>query len=734
MGLSMKDWQKQDPNYARESQRYERPIASREFILQYLQDQGVPQTLSQIAKSLGLRKDHEMEALARRLKAMERDGQIICNRRSAYLLVDKKELVPGRVVGHPDGYGFLVRDEGGEDIYLPPREMRSLLHDDRAVVRVAGLDRRGRPEGLLIEVLERNTHQVVGRFIQERGIGMVAPHNKRLAQDIMVPWEHQGTAQHGQIVTVELIQQPDRHTPPLGKVVEVLGEHMAPGMEIDIALRAYELPFVWPAEVEQEVADIAPEVPEQAKAGREDLRDLPLVTIDGPDARDFDDAVYCERHGKGWRLLVAIADVSWYVQHATALDAEAHNRGNSVYFPERVIPMLPEILSNGLCSLNPELDRLCMVAELFITSVGKLRRSRFFEGVMRSAARLVYEDVAAVLDGDKALRKRYRALLPHLETLHELYRALRAAREKRGAIDFETTETRIVFGPEQKIDQIVPVVRNDAHRLIEECMITANTAAAQFLIEQGLPALFRVHEGPSDTKLTDLRAFLGELGLKLGGGKKPKPKHYAELLQQVEQRPDAHLIQTVMLRSLSQAVYSPENPGHFGLALATYAHFTSPIRRYPDLLVHRAIRHALAARPPEQFAYDRGDLQTLGEHCSMTERRADEATRDAVDWLKCEYMMDRIGEEFDGIITAVTGFGIFVELTDIYIEGLVHVSSIGDDYYHFDPAKHRLWGERTHQVYRLADQVRVRLVRVQLDDKKIDFELVRGGKRKRAHA
>jgi ribonuclease R len=729
--LSTKSWRELDPFYTREVKRHERPIPSREFILRYLEKEGIPQTAERLAKGLNLTEDYELEALRRRLQAMKRDGQLICNRLGHYVLVDRKELVSGRVVGHPDGFGFLIRDEGGEDIYLSPREMRMLLHGDRAVVRVVGVDRRGRPEGVVIEVLEHNTHQVVGRFIQERGVALVVPHNKRLHQDIILPAEYQASAQPGQIVVAELLQQPDRHSPPVGRIIEVLGEHMAPGMEIDIAIRAYELPHHWPDDVQAETAGLAPEVPESAKAGREDIRQLPLVTIDGPDARDFDDAVYGERSGKGWRLWVAIADVSWYVAQGTALDTEALKRGNSVYFPERAIPMLPEVLSNGLCSLNPGVDRLCIVCELSVSATGKLRQFRLFEGVMRSAARLIYEDVAALLEGDQAQRERYRDLVPYLEALHGLYKVLRAARAKRGAIDFETTETRIEFGPDRKIDRIVPVVRNDAHRMIEEFMILANTATAQYLTERTLPGLYRVHEGPSEQKLTDLREFLGELGLKLAGGKRPKPKHYAELLEQVRERPDIHLIQTVLLRSLSQAVYTPENPGHFGLALETYTHFTSPIRRYPDLLVHRAIRHALAGGSAETFAYTPVELQGLGEHCSMTERRADEATRDATDWLKCEYMMDKVGAEFDGVITSVTGFGIFVELKDIYVEGLVHITSLGDDYYHFDPVKHHLWGERTRQVYRLGDDVRIRVMRVSLDDKKIDFELARGRRGKK---
>lgn len=727
-----------DPYAEREARKYERPIPSREFITQYLSERGMPLTQQALAEELGLLEEQDQEALRRRLAAMERDGQLIRNRRNEYGPVDKMDLIRGRVIGHPDGFGFLVPDEGGEDLFLSPREMRALMHGDRVVVRVAGIDRRGRLEGAVVEIIERNTHEVVGRFHREGGIGFVVPDNKRIQHKVVVPPEHQGCADNGQIVVVEILEQPGPYTQPIGRVTEVLGEHMAPGMEIDVSIRAYGLPFKWPESVQAEIAGLVPEVPESAKKGRMDLRATPLVTIDGVDARDFDDAVYCERTGKGWRLLVAIADVSSYVTPGTALDQEALSRGNSVYFPARVIAMLPEILSNGLCSLNPHVDRLCMVCEMHINTEGRMLRSRFFEGVMRSAARLTYDEVAAMLvGGDRKLRKKHAPLVSHLEELYALYKALHGARQERGAIDFETTETRIVFGPDRKIERVVPVKRNDAHRIIEECMIAANVAAARFLLRRKIPTLLRVHEGPNEEKLADLRAFLSELGLRLGGGDEPEAKHYAELLNRVQTRPDVHLIQTVLLRSLKQAVYGPENAGHFGLAHEAYAHFTSPIRRYPDLLVHRAIRHALRGGRPADFAYTHENMVNFGEHCSMTERRADDATRDAVTWLKCEYMMDKVGMEFDGIISAVTSFGIFVELNEIYVEGLVHVTALGNDYYHFDPAKHRLMGEHTAKIYRLADPVRVKVMRVDLDERRIEFELVqeavskREGKKKR---
>jgi len=713
-----------DPFAEREANKYENPIASRELILATLEQTGVPMRLEEIAQAVHISDEAQQTALHRRLRAMERDGQILFNRRRRYCLASKIDLITGRVIAHPNGFGFLVPDKGGDDLFLPGSEMRTLMHGDRAAVREIGQDRRGRREAVLVEVLERGVHRVVGRLFIEAGVGFVIADNKRITHDVLIPREDFHGAKHGQIVTVEIIEHPTRNRQAIGRVIEILGDHMAPGMEIDIAIRNYELPQVWSEAVEAEIGRYSELVREQDKHGREDLTRLPLVTIDGEDARDFDDAVYCERKGKGFRLIVAIADVSHYVKPGTALDAEAKHRGNSVYFPERVIPMLPEILSNGLCSLNPQVDRLCMACEMDISAGGALKKYRFFPAVMHSHARLTYTKVAAMLvDQDLELRNQYHELVPHLENLYALFQVLLAARNKRGAIDFDSTETRIVFGEDRKIERIIPVVRNDAHRLIEECMLMANVAAADYLSSHEIAALYRNHEPPGKEKLTELREFLGELGLNLGGGDEPEPKHYTKLLQEVKGRRDAHLIQTVLLRSLRQAMYAAINLGHFGLAFEAYAHFTSPIRRYPDLLVHRAIRHLLSKQKLSEFTYSHADMDSLGDHCSMTERRADEATRDATDWLKCEYMQDKLGSEFDGIITSVTNFGIFIELSEIYVEGLVHVTALSQDYYHYDPIHHRMIGERTNRIYRLGDPVRVVVARVDLDERKIDFEL-----------
>ncbi len=713
----------QDPHQAREAKKYENPIPSREFILKTLEDAG-PLDYDGVVTALSLSGEEHLEALRRRLKAMARDGQLVCNRRGAYCLVNKRDLIAGRVIGHPDGFGFLKPDEGGEDLFLSPREMRGLFHDDRVVARVTGQDRRGRFEGSVVEVLERNTKSVVGRLYRESGVGFVVPDNKRLTHDIIIPRDALGGAEQGQIVVAEIDEQPTKRTQPIGRIAEVLGEHMAPGMETDIAIRTFNIPVEWPEAVQQAIKVFGAEVPEAAKQGREDLRQVPLVTIDGEDARDFDDAVYCERKPKGWRLLVCIADVSAYVEPRSVLDAEAYERGNSVYFPDRVVPMLPEVLSNGLCSLNPRVDRLCLTCELYISREGKITRSRFFEAVMRSHARLTYSKVAAILlDSNAALCAEYAELLPQLHELYALYTVLDAGRQERGAIDFDTTETKFKFDEKGKIAEVVPLVRNEAHKLIEECMLAANVAAARLFERKRLPSLYRIHEGPKEEKLKDLREFLGELGLGLPGGNKPTASDYAGLMQKIKSRPDEHLIQTVMLRSLSQAMYSPNNVGHFGLAFPAYTHFTSPIRRYPDLLVHRAIKHLLRGGKADDFDYSMQKLQAMGEHCSATERKADEATRDAEAWLKCEFMQDKLGEEFDGTISGVSSFGFFAELDGVHIDGLVHITALDNDFYHFDPIGHRLTGERTGTVYRLGDRIRVKIAAVNLDDRKIDFVL-----------
>ena len=686
-------------------------------------EQGVPLSADELYKLLAI-SDEELDIFNRRLNAMEREGQIMRNRKGALCIADKLDLIAGTVQGHPDGFGFLIPDDktkvSGDDVFLSPKEMSQLMHGDRAMIRISGLDRRGRPEGKLVEVLERRTQKLVGRVIHSTGVTIVAAEDKRVNQDILIPYNMDMQAKPGQVVMVELTEQPSAHAKPMGKVVEILGNYADSGMEIEIALRKHNLPYEFsPASI-----NLAESYPKLVQAsdfkGRIDLRELPLITIDGETARDFDDAVYAEPQGKGWRLVVAIADVSFYVKPQDALDKCAFERGNSVYFPRRVIPMLPEALSNGLCSLNPDVERLCMVCDMQVDGAGVVKQFKFYPSVMRSKARMTYNQVFDILQNPQAeLALEYAWLVPHLNDLYSVYQLMLTQREKRGAIEFETTETIMMFNEQGKIEQIVPSFRNEAHKLIEECMLAANVCAADFLAANNHPALYRVHEGPTPEKLEALRTFMGEFGFGVGGGDSPHAKDYGKLITRIKERPDAQLLQTVLLRSMQQAVYSPDNLGHFGLAYEAYAHFTSPIRRYPDLLIHRAIKAVLNGDH-----YKAGDWNQLGEHCSMTERRADDAPRDVTNWLKCFYMQDKIGEIFEGTVAAVTSFGLFVALDGVYVEGLVHVTELGNDYFHFDKARHEMMGERTAVRYRLGDRLTIKVVRVDLETAKIDFTLV----------
>jgi len=702
-------------------QRARVTIPSREQILDCLRETGAPLHADALAAALGVRGDAEREALAARLAAMERDGELLTDRKGRLCVAAKLDLVTGTVQGHPDGYGFVVPDDGGADLFLAPAEMRKALHGDRVTARRIGVDRRGRPEGAIVDVLVHVNREIVGRLYEERGVTFVVAENRRINQDILVPPEMRGEAKPGQVVVVELIEQPTAHREALGRVKQVLGSYADPGMEIEIALRKHALPHEFSAPAKRQAARLPPEARASDRKDRVDLTALPLVTIDGETARDFDDAVYCEQSGKGFRLVVAIADVSHYVHDGDALDRDARERGTSVYFPRRVIPMLPEALSNELCSLKPDVDRLCMACDMTIDAHGRIRSYGFYPGLMRSRARLTYTQVWEWLSQPPlAAMQEARALLPHLAKLHALYRVLVAARAKRGAIDFETVELKLEFDAHGKIEAIVPEPRNDAHKVIEECMLAANVCAAQYLIEQQHPALFRVHEGPTPEKLEALREFLGGCALTLGGGDRPTPNDYARLLEAIRDRPDFNLLQTVLLRSLQQAVYSPVNAGHFGLGYDAYAHFTSPIRRYPDLLVHRCLKACLAK---SRYQPSGASWTELGVHCSLTERRADEATRDVESWLKCYFMQDRVGETFTGTVSGVTHFGLFVTLDGFNVDGLVHVTDLGNDYFHFDAIQHRLQGERTGRIFRLADRLAVKIARVDLEQAKIDFEL-----------
>lgn len=737
--------------------QYPYPIPSREEILGILRNAAEPLDVGFLAAALDV-KPEEMDGLTRRLNAMERDGQIKPNRNGHYQLTHHSNFIEGRVSGHREGYGFLTPDDGSDDIFLPEKEMQKVLHGDRVQVRIVGTDRRGRPEGTIVEVLDRANTHVIGRLLNENGVWIVAPEDKRIGQDILLHGSP-GKAKTGQVVSVELIEQPSRYTQPVGKIVEVLGDIDDPGMEIEIAVRKYGVPHEFSEAAKKIAAKLPSEVRDADLAERVDLRDIPLVTIDGEDARDFDDAVYCEAikigRSKGYRLIVAIADVSHYVKPNDALDKDALERSTSVYFPRRVIPMLPEKLSNGLCSLNPNVDRLTLVCDVVITAKGQIKAYQFYPAVMHSAARLTYTEVAAILANTKGSEAAKRqALVPHLLSLYEVFQALLHARQERGAIDFETTETYIVCNAAGKIEQILPRTRNDAHRLIEECMLAANVCAADLLARHDHPGVYRVHAPPSKEKLTQVRTFLKQMGLHLGGGETPTASDYAELIPKIKMRPDAVLLQTMLLRSMQQAVYSPDNIGHFGLAYEAYAHFTSPIRRYPDLLTHRAIKAILQGKRYVPSGVDTASLNTmlspaarrmaaqekaagkkkkegelaiwesLGIHCSANERRADEASRDVEAWLKCYFIRDKLGEEFTGTISGVAPFGIFVQLDTLFIEGLVHVTDLGADYFQYDEVRHELRGERTGIRYQLTDRVTVQVSRVDLDARKIDLRLV----------
>lgn len=689
-------------------------------MLDYLRDAGRPMKLDELMQAFELKGQRMRGALQETLNRMVRAGQIIENRRGEFCLTEKLELIAGTVSSHRDGFGFVLRDDGEEDVYLSAREMRSLIDGDRVAIRIAGRDYRGKPEGKVVEILERGIEDVAGQFIRERGIGIVVPDNPKISHRVLIPKGESGDAKPGEIVVARILDYPSDVEQATGRIVRVLGVPDKKGIATDIAIHTHGIPTVWPDEVRKSVRQFKESVPAADRKGRLDLREVPLVTIDGADARDFDDAVYCEPEGKGWRLLVAIADVGHYVEASGDIDREAFKRGTSVYFPDRVVPMLPEVLSNGLCSLNPKVDRLCMVCEMRIDSAGRVTRSQFSEAVMCSAARLTYSEVNGYLTGEA------RAAIPNalqrpLSNLHDVYTVFASARHRRGAIDLDIPQTRIELNGKGEVERILAVPRNDAHRLIEECMIAANVQAAKFLKKHRIQGLYRVHANPDPDRFDELRQYLLGLGLKVPHPDHVEPRHFNQLVMQIKDRPDAESIYLAMLRSLMHAEYTPKNIGHFGLALEAYAHFTSPIRRYPDLLVHRAIRHIIRGGKAGNYPYSVNDMERLGVICSAHERRAEDATRDVEARLKCQFMEDKVGQEYDGVITGVTNFGVFVQLIDLQIDGLVHVSSLQNDYYHFDPGAQALVGERSGKRYRLGDRLRVVVARVDQETRRIDF-------------
>ncbi|OHC51616.1 MAG: ribonuclease R, partial [Rhodanobacter sp. RIFOXYA1_FULL_67_6] len=715
-----------DPHADREAQRYARPIPSREAILDLLEQRGELLTEARIAEALDIHDETDLEALRKRLAAMVRDGQLLLGRRGGYAPTQKLDLIAGVVLANAEGYGFLRPDEGGDDLYLSPQQMRAVMHGDRVLASVVGIDRRGRRQGAIAEVLQRRSPRLVGRVVIDDGVTLVTPDDRRLNQDVMIKPGGELGARSGQIVVAEITDPPTSQRGPIGEIRAVLGERLQPSLVVEMAIASHDLPHEWPAEVLRDAAQVESAVTAAEREGRTDIRQLPLVTIDGADARDFDDAVYAEpKRGGGWRLIVAIADVSHYVQAGNALDREAYERSTSTYFPGFVVPMLPETLSNGICSLMPKVERMCMVCDMAIDAEGSVTKSKFYDAVMLSHARLTYDKVwQAVGLNDADARHEVADVLPQLENLHALYKSMAQQRKRRGAIDFETPEVKFRLDQTGGVESMGATERNDAHKLIEECMIAANVQAALFLEKKKVPALFRAHESPPAEKYEDLQQFLREFKLRMPPVDEVTPGDFSEVLRMVKDRPERELIQNVLLRSQSMAAYQPDNRGHFGLSLQAYAHFTSPIRRYPDLLVHRAIRYALTSRKPTDYTYTPAEMTAMAVHCSQRERRAEEAERDVDERFKCAWMEKHIGSEFDGVVTGVTSFGLFVELDESKVSGLVHISQLVNDYYHFDAMRKLLKGERTGAQFRLGDHVRIQVLRASLEDRKIDFRLV----------
>ncbi|MBE1287528.1 MAG: ribonuclease R [Alteromonadaceae bacterium] len=720
-----------DPYFEREQVKYENPVASREHLLTLIQEANQALSFLDICHLANATSDAEQVGIQRRLRAMEREGQLQFNRQKKYELLAAEAVMVGRVIGHRDGFGFVSFSSDEPDWYLSQGQMQQLMHGDEVEVVSKGSGRKGKTEGRVTRVIKPREESIVGRYFTEHGVGLVIPDDQRIGHEIYIGVKDTLGARQGNVVVVQVTKRPSRQSSAVGKIIEVLGEHMAPGMEIEMALRTYDIPHVWPPAVTKQAKAYGESVPEEAKVGRVDLRDLPLVTIDGEDARDFDDAVFCQPICKedivtGYELYVAIADVSYYVRPGTALDQEAINRGTSVYFPEQVIPMLPEALSNGLCSLNPDVERLCMVAQMQVDLTGQVTQFEFYEALMRSHARLTYNKVAGILSGDEVLVERYSAFVEDLKHLEDIYRILKGARDGRGAIEFETRETKFVFNADRKIEHIVPLVRNDAHKLIEECMILANVCAARLLTKNKALGLYRVHDKPDSDRLLSFTTYLNEVGVAHQLEAEPSARAFTRIMHKIQARPDAEVIQSMLLRSMKQAQYDCENIGHFGLALEEYAHFTSPIRRYPDLVVHRAIKAVLKAQKKATTGakkYVLEEVEQLGEQCSMAERRADEATRDVADWLKCEFMQDHVGDVFPAVVSSVTNFGLFVRLLEFGIDGLVHVTALGNDYYHFDDVRQALVGEASGRVFRLGDKLEVKVASVNLDERKIDLIL-----------
>lgn len=701
---------------------YQHNIPDRTAVGQALKDIGRPIDYDGLAAHFSIKDKKDKRALSEVLSRMLRSGQVLLNRGEEYCLSEKLNLITGKVSAHKDGFGFLMPDDGEEDLFLSPRQMQLLMHGDRVAGRVINRSSRG-AEGKVIEVLERASDEVAGRYVRERGIGMVIPDNPKLTHRLLIPDAERGKAKPGEIVVARILDYPSQDSQATAAITQVLGAPDKTGMPTDLAIHAHDIPHIWPKAVDAEAAKFGKTVPTKAKQDRKDLRDVPLITIDGADARDFDDAVYAKRKKTGWQLIVAIADVAHYVQPESAIDTEAIKRATSVYFPDRVVPMLPEVLSNGLCSLNPKVDRLCMVCEMTVSDTGEILRSRFYDAVMRSAARLTYGDVGRYLDGQRSDKALTGAVAESVDELHALYKQFARRRAKRGAIELDLPQLRIQMNDEGEVTGMVSSPRNDAHRLIEECMIAANVEAARFIAKKRVQALFRVHAKPNEDRFNEFRLYMLGLGFKVPHAAHPKPQDLRNLMASAQDRPDSYAINMALLRSFAHAEYTPENEGHFGLALDAYAHFTSPIRRYPDLLVHRAIRHMTSGGKARAYGYSPERMQQLGKLTSERERRAEEATREVEALLKCQYMQKHLGQKFEGVISGVTHFGLFVQITALQIDGLIHVSNLGSDYFTHEPEKQRLVGTRSGQSYALGDAVEIIVDRVDLESRQIDFVL-----------
>jgi ribonuclease R len=713
-----------DPEFAQQLEKYQHPVPSRGALLTFLNEQKKILSLDKIANKIGVKNDQQLEGLRRRLNAMINDGSLFINRKRGYGVRDKTDLIKGVIQAHADGFGFLVSPELEKDGFILPREMRKVMDGDTVLASIQPGRRKNKEEAFIVEVLERAHKTLVGKFFNKKGQGIVEPDNSAI-DDIIIPSGSEATANDGDYVTVLINEYPNHHRPAIGEVIAILGQKLNSRLAMELTMAASNLPHEWPDDFDRVVSYIPTHVTdEDLSPDVRDIRNLPLVTIDGEDARDFDDAVYAEKNGKGWRLIVAIADVSKYVQPNSELDKEAFKRGTSVYFPGKVIPMLPLELSNGICSLNPQVDRMCMVCDMQVNSTGQVTSYDFYRAVMHSHARITYKQCWKYLSERNKQQKWHKKVPVALDTMNDLYKAMMIEKNQRGAITFNSTDVFISIDKEGQVSGITPYTRNDAHKLIEAFMIAANICAAKFVEKHKIPAAYRVHDTPPERKLTDLKAFLQSLGIKPRFSEPVQPKDFERIINQIQDRDDVNLIESVLLRSQSLASYEAGNGGHFGLALEHYAHFTSPIRRYPDLMIHRAIDYIINKKRPKRYIYSPQKAEEMAAQCSLTERRAETASRDVDARLKCMYMEQFIGEEMTGIISGVTHFGVFVTLDNIMVDGLIHVTSLPNDYYHHEPIQHKLVGERSGHKFQLAEKLKIKVAAVSIDDRKIDFEFI----------